>query len=120
MGAGRILDRLGGVKFLRRIGLSATPKRQLDDTGNHAILDFFGCHDGYTFEYDMQEAIDNGFLCRYRYYPHLVRLNDSEMAEYMRISLQLAKFYNTDSESFPKSDDILMRLLLKRKRIIHK
>ena len=120
MGAGRILDRLGGVKFLRRIGLSATPKRQFDDTGNHAILDFFGCHDGYTFEYDMQEAIDNGFLCRYRYYPHLVRLNDSEMAEYMRISLQLAKFYNTDSKSFPKSDDILMRLLLKRKRIIHK
>jgi superfamily II DNA or RNA helicase len=120
MGAGRILDRLGGVKFLRRIGLSATPNRQFDDTGNLAIMNFFGCHDGYTFEYDMQEAIDNGFLCRYRYYPHLVRLNDSEMAEYMRISLQLAKFFNTDSESFPMSDDILMRLLLKRKRIIHK
>ena len=120
MGAGRVLDRLGGVKFLRRIGLSATPNRQFDDTGNHAIMNFFGCHDGYTFEYDMQEAIDNGFLCRYRYYPHLVRLNDSEMAEYMRISLQLAKFFNTDSESFPMSDDILMRLLLKRKRIIHK
>ena len=120
MGSGRIMDRLDGVKFLRRIGLSATPKRQFDDTGNHAIMDFFGCNDGYTFEYDMQEAIDNGFLCRYRYYPHLVRLNDSEMAEYMRISLQLAKFFNADSESFPKSDDILMRLLLKRKRIVHK
>ena len=120
MGAGRILDRLGGVKFLRRIGLSATPKRQFDETGNYAIMDFFGCHDGYTFEYDMQEAINNGFLCRYRYYPHLVKLNDSEMAEYMRISLQLAKFFNADNESFPKSDDILMRLLLKRKRIIHK
>lgn len=120
MGAGRILDRLGGVKILRRIGLSATPKRQFDETGNYAIMDFFGCHDGYTFEYDMQEAINNGFLCRYRYYPHLVKLNDSEMAEYMRISLQLAKFFNVDSESFPKSDDILMRLLLKRKRIIHK
>ena len=120
MGAGRILDRLGGVKFLRRIGLSATPNRQFDDTGNHAIMDFFGCHDGYTFEYDMQEAIDNGFLCRYRYYPHLVRLDDFEMAEYMRISLQLAKFFNTDSASFPISDDILKRLLLKRKRIVHK
>ena len=115
MGAGRILDRLGGVKFLRRIGLSATPKRQFDETGNYAIMDFFGCHDGYTFEYDMQEAINNGFLCRYRYYPHLVKLNDSEMAEYMRISLQLAKFFNADNENFPKSDDILMRLLLKRK-----
>jgi len=120
MGAGRILDRLGGVKFARRIGLSATPERQFDDSGNMAIMDFFGCEDGYTFEFDMQEAIDKGYLCRYKYFPHVVRLNDAEMAEYMRISLQLAKFYNMEKESFPKGDDILMRLLLKRKRIIHK
>ena len=120
MGSGRILDRLSGVKFLRRIGLSATPERQFDDVGNRAIMDFFGCQNGYTFEYSMQEAIDNGFLCRYKYYPHLVRLNDSEMNEYLRISLQLAKFYNSDSDSFPMSDDILKRLLLKRKRIVHK
>ena len=120
MGSGRILDRLSGVKFLRRIGLSATPERQFDDVGNRAIMDFFGCQNGYTFEYSMQEAIDNGFLCRYKYYPHLVRLNDFEMNEYLRISLQLAKFYNSDSDSFPMSDDILKRLLLKRKRIVHK
>lgn len=120
MGSGRILDRLSGVKFLRRIGLSATPERQFDDVGNRAIMDFFGCQNGYTFEYSMQEAIDNGFLCRYKYYPHLVQLNDSEMNEYLRISLQLAKFYNSDSDSFPMSDDILKRLLLKRKRIVHK
>ena len=68
----------------------------------------------------MQEAIDKGYLCRYYYYPHLVRLTDDEMSEYMRISLQLAKFFNYDTESFPASDDILMRLLLKRKRIVHK
>ena len=120
MGSGRICDRLAGVKFLRRIGLSATPERQFDEVGNRAIMDFFGCQNGYTFEYSMQEAIDNGFLCRYKYYPHLVRLNDSEMTEYLRISLQLAKFYNSDSDSFPMSDDILKRLLLKRKRIVHK
>lgn len=120
MGAGRILDRLDGVKFARRIGLSATPERQFDDSGNKAIMEFFGCRDGYTFEFNMQEAIDKGYLCRYKYFPHIVHLNDSEMAEYMRISLQLAKFYNQEKESFPKGDDILMRLLLKRKRIVHK
>lgn len=120
MGAGRILDRLGSVKFLRRIGLSATPERQYDDSGNKAVMDFFGCHNSYTYEYSMKEAIDNGFLCRYKYYPHLVKLNDEEMSEYMRISLQLAKFFNKGTDSFPKSDDIIMRLLLKRKRIIHK
>lgn len=122
MGSPRILNRLGGVKFVRRIGLSATPERQFDDTGNAKIRKFFGCEDidGYTFEFSMQEAIDKGYLCRYYYYPHLVRLTDEEMSEYMKISIQLAKFFNYDSESFPGSDDIIMRLLLKRKRIIHK
>ena len=42
------------------------------------------------------------------------------MAEYKKISLQLAKFYNVDEGTFSGADDILMRLLLKRKRIIHK
>lgn len=120
MGAGRILDRLDGVKFARRIGLSATPERQFDDSGNKAIMEFFGCENGYTFEFNMKEAIDKGYLCRYKYFPHIVHLNDAEMAEYMRISLQLAKFFNQENESFPKGDDILMRLLLKRKRIVHK
>lgn len=120
MGAGRILDRLDGVKFARRIGLSATPERQFDDSGNKTIMEFFGCENGYTFEFNMKEAIDKGYLCRYKYFPHIVHLNDAEMAEYMRISLQLAKFFNQEKESFPKGDDILMRLLLKRKRIVHK
>ncbi len=120
MGAGRILDRLDGVKFARRIGLSATPERQFDDSGNKTIMEFFGCENGYTFEFNMKDAIDKGYLCRYKYFPHIVHLNDAEMAEYMRISLQLAKFFNQEKESFPKGDDILMRLLLKRKRIVHK
>ena len=110
-----------GDKFLRRIGLSATPDRQFDDSGNEAIKSFFGCHgDNYTFEFSMREAIDKGYLCRYKYFPHIVRLTDAEMAEYMKVSLQLAKFYNYGSETFPGSGDILMALLLKRKRIVHK
>lgn len=120
MGAGRILDRLGEVKFARRIGLSATPERQFDESGNKAIMNFFGCDNNYTFVFGMKEAIDKGYLCRYNYYPHIVHLNDTEMSEYMRISFQLSKLFNQEKESFPKSDDILMRLLLKRKRIVHK
>ena len=121
MGAGRILDRLQAVKFARRIGLSATPERQFDTKGTKSIMEFFGCSDNeYTFEYSMQDAIDNGYLCRYKYYPHLVRLTTEEMAEYIKISKQLAKYFIYDKESFPQGDDILMNLLLKRKRIIHK
>lgn len=120
VGAPNIISKLDGIKILRRIGLSATPERQFDDNGNKAVLRFFGCKDQYTFEYSMKDAIDNGFLCRYKYYPHIVRLNEEEMSEYKKISLQLAKFYNINENSFSCADDILMRLLLKRKRIIHK
>lgn len=120
MGSKRILDRLESIKFKRRIGLSATPDRQYDNVGNRRLNEFFGISDHYTFEYSMRDAIDNHFLCRYYYYPHLVHLNDEEMVDYMKISKQLAKFYNFDSCSFPGSDNVLMALLLKRKRIIHK
>ena len=121
MGAGRILDRLDGVKYLRRIGLSATPERQFDEKGNKALMKFFGCvDDNYTFKFSMQEAIDKGYLCRYDYYPHLVHLTEVEMEEYIRISRQLCKFFSSDDNWFTTSDDVLMRLLLKRKRIIHK
>lgn len=120
IGAPNIISKLDRVKILRRIGLSATPKRQFDDISNKAVMHFFGCNDQYTFEYSMKDAIDNGFLCRYKYYPHVVRLDEEEMNEYKKISLQLAKFYNIDESSFSCADDILMRLLLKRKRIIHK
>lgn len=120
IGAPSIISKLDRIKILRRIGLSATPERQFDDIGNKMVMHFFGCKDKYTFEYSMKDAIDNGFLCRYKYYPHIVRLDEEEMAEYKKISLQLAKFYNIDENSFSDANDILMRLLLKRKRIIHK
>ena len=38
------------VKYLRRIGLSATPSRQFDDLGNQKINEFFGSTEGFTFD----------------------------------------------------------------------
>jgi len=43
----------------------------------------------------MKEAIDKGVLCRYYYYPHLVKLTANEMNEYAELSIKLAKFFNT-------------------------
>ena len=120
MGAKRILDRIGGICYARRIGLSATPSRQFDDEGNKTISEFFGCKKEYTFVYDMRKAIENNALCRYYYYPHIVNLTDNELSEYIKISKKLAPYYNYDKKTFPQADEILMGLLLKRKRIIHK
>lgn len=117
MGAGRVAQRLNDIPYVRRIGLSATPQRQYDDLGNAKIREFFGSIDNYTFEYSMRDAIQNGALCKYFYYPHLVELTPDEFAEYVELSKKIAKIFDNND---PDSQDILKRLLLKRKRIIHK
>lgn len=120
MGSPTILKRLGDIRYLRRIGLSATPERQFDDESNRKLFRFFGAESQYTFEYSMEEAIENGVLCRYFYYPHLVRLTDDEFEKYIELSLKISKYFNFNSDSFDNKDDILMSMLLARKRIVHK
>ena len=117
MGGGLVAKRLNDIKYLRRIGLSATPDRQFDEEGNLRLMSFFGCDKEYTFEYSMAEAIRNKALCKYYYYPHLVELTQDEMSQYIELSKKIAKIINrTDNDS----REILKRLLLKRKQIIHK
>lgn len=120
MGGGRIANLLQGIHYARRIGLSATPNRQYDDWGNQRLFDFFGASSDFTFSFPMDKAIEEGFLCRYKYYPHVVSLTDDETEEYIRISLQLVKMFNFESGGFDKMSEPLKLLLLKRKRIIHK
>ena len=120
MGSPTIMKRLGDIKYLRRIGLSATPERQFDDETNRKLFRFFGAEKQYTYEYSMEEAIENGVLCRYFYYPHLIRLTDDEFQKYVELSLKISKYFNFNTNSFENKDDILMSMLLARKRIVHK
>ena len=122
MGSKRILDKIDGVskRFKRRIGLSATPERQFDDKGNKELRRFFNSEDDYTFLYTMEEAIKNKFLCEYYYFPHVVRLCEDEMYDYMEISEKLGKIYRYNGGYLDLEDEIVKALLLKRRRIIHK
>ncbi len=119
MGSPEMLKLLPKINQARRIGLSATPHRQYDETANEAISSFFKATDCYTFEYSMEEAIENGVLCKYYYYPHAVSLTNEEMEAYTKLTKKIVKYYNYDSGKF-KDDPILTALLLARKRIIHK
>lgn len=120
MGAGSIVKRLKEIPYLRRIGLSATPERQFDENGNNKLRKFFGSEEHYTYEYSMKEAIDKGVLCRYIYYPHLVKLTSDEMDAYLELSEKISRYFNYNTCSFDEQDEMLKRLLLARKRIIHK
>lgn len=120
MGSGLLVKRLKDVPYLRRIGLSATPERQFDDSGNFKLRIFFGSEENYTYEYSMKEAIEKGVLCKYMYYPHIVKLTPEEMDAYVKLSEKISKFFNFETFAFDNTDEILKRLLLARKRIVHK
>lgn len=127
MSSATILRLMPKVNCKRRIGLSATPERQFDDEGNNKLFAFFSSQNGYTYEFPMKLAINGDkdkniepVLCRYYYYPHLVSLTNSEMDDYLKISLRIAKYFNPKKNGFDKNDPILTALLLARKRIIHK
>ena len=104
--------------ILWRIGLSATPERIYDDIGSEKLYEFFNSRPPeYTYRYTMKQAIEENILCHYDYYPIFVELTNSEMEEYEYISTQLRKFIDPDTGKYKPEAD---KLLLKRKRIIHK
>ena len=117
MGSSSLVRLIPEIKYAKRIGLSATPKRIYDEEGNKAIEDFFDSHEPYTYSFSMDRAIKEGYLCEYDYYPHIVDLSDEELDQYREISLKLIKFFNGDSLD---KNDIVERLLLERKRVIHR
>lgn len=104
--------------ILWRIGLSATPERIYDDIGSEKLYEFFNSRPPeYTYRYTMKQAIEENILCHYNYYPIFVELTNSEMEEYEYISTQLRKFIDPEAGKYKPEAE---KLLLKRKRIIHK
>jgi len=107
------------IKYIKRIALSATPKRNFDVEGNLVIEKFFNDVEPYTFSFSMEKAIKEGILCHYNYYPHIVSLNTEEMDEYIDISKKLLKFFDHVKKEY-KKNPVVDSLLLKRKNILHK
>lgn len=68
---------VGNFEF--RLGLSATPERMFDEEGTGKIMEFFGNNE---FEYSLQEAISDGYLSEFAYFPYFCRLTPDEIIEY--------------------------------------
>ncbi|MCB0522395.1 MAG: DEAD/DEAH box helicase family protein [Saprospiraceae bacterium] len=115
----KVLEALPQVHLKKRIGLSATPKRIYDPSGTAAMEEFFNDSEPYTYSFSMERAIEEGVLCQYKYFPHLVSLTPSELEEYVRISQKLMKLFDFKMGKF-KESDLVEKLLLARKRVIHK
>lgn len=121
LGSQGLLRLLPNIHLEKRIGLSATPHRKFDEAGNQSIQEFFNDEPPYIVSYSMEEALNIGWLCKYTYHPHIVKLTDQEMEKYKELSLQLLRMglFDKETGSFRSTPEIEKKLL-ERKRIIHK
>lgn len=98
-----------------RLGLSATPERYFDEQGTEFIFDYFGSV--LAPELTLRDAIAQGALVHYLYYPILVDLTESEAYAYARITTKIGWILSSEDNS-PKNNNVLTALLMQRARLI--
>ena len=102
-------------KYTYRLALSATFERHNDEEGTDKLYSFFGTK---CIEYTLEQAIEQGMLTKYYYYPIPVNLDQDELEEYNKLSREIGKLLKFDSEGNVKLSEHAKRLLIKRSRII--
>jgi len=89
-----------------RLGLSATPKRWLDEEGTNQIFEYFK---GVVFDkISLYDAIYKlNVLCEYKYHLIHVILNDEELAKYLSLQRKMGqKLSEKKKDPFNKSLDV--------------
>lgn len=102
-------------KYTYRLALSATFDRHNDTEGTESLYDFFGEK---CIEYTLEQAIKEGMLTKYRYYPIPVYLTNDELEEYKRISAEIQKNLMFDKKGKTKLNERGKQLAIKRARIV--
>jgi len=113
LGARRLADSLPRTVGLR-LALSATPERYFDDQGTEALLDYFGAV--LQPEFTLGDAIRQGALVRYRYYPVLVELTEAEMGSYLLLTKRIGRAIALGEN--PEDNEGLTALLNQRARLV--
>ena len=100
--------------FQYRLALSATPIRQYDPDGTEHVFEYFGPT---VFEFGLDQAIG---LCLvpYDYYVHAATLDSEEVESFQELTASIIKAMGKIDEKDETDDDLLKRLLIKRRRII--
>jgi len=109
-GTDRVLDVVRLFKY--RLGLSATPRNKWTDINEDRLVGTFG---GIVYSYSLKDAIKNGVLVPYDYFPVAVYLNDEEAASYIELSRKISAVMGRDEET--RNDEMLTALLNQRSAI---
>ena len=119
VGSTNVRNAFDTLTIQRRIALSATPNRAYDIEGTSAIEGYFKDKAPYCYSFSMERAIKEGYLMRYLYYPRIVYLESDEMQLYEKITKKLLQYFDSRTNKFSDNPEV-EKLLMKRKRIIHK
>ena len=98
-----------------KIGLSATPYHYIDVERNDRLTRFYG---NIVAEYSLSQAITDGILTEYYYYPHVVELTAEEADDFEDMSRKIAKLSNFGENISSSEPDNLTALKMKRARLV--
>lgn len=97
-----------------RLALSATPERYFDDEGTESLLGYFGSV--LQPEFTLEDAIAQGALVPYLYYPLFVELTASEAFAYAKLTKRIG-WAMAENENWT-ANSTLTALLMQRSRLI--
>ena len=109
------LSRLMIDSFNYRLALSATLERHHDEEGTQKLYDYFGQK---CIEYDLERAIREDKLTRYKYYPVIVNLTEDELKKYYDLTLSIGKCLKKDKHGKITLTEQGKRLCLQRARLV--
>ncbi len=98
-----------------RLALSATIDRHGDAAGTQKLYDYFGEK---CIEYTLRDAILNGMLTPYRYYPVIVSLTSDEREKYLELTGKIRKGVRRDKHGNLKFTEQTKMFLIKRARLV--
>lgn len=98
-----------------KLGLSATPFHYLDNEANERLKSFYG---DVVYQYSLYEAINNGILTQYEYYPIPVMLTVEESDEYFNLSDKIGRMMAATGGQGLDKDERLQALFMRRSRLI--
>ena len=114
LGAKRLAASLPRKEVGLRLGLSATPERYFDDRGTQTIFEYFG--PALQPEFTLKDAIEQGALVHYLYYPILVELTEDEIEQYADFSARIGRAIAAGGDD--EDNEALTTLLAQRARLV--
>lgn len=104
-----------------RLALSATPERYFDEDGTQSLFDYFGSV--LEPEFTLADAMQQGALVHYLYYPILVDLTESESRTYVKLTKSIGRlllFRQRENAVVAEEEENqdLTPLLMQRARLI--